>query len=69
VEIEGRTYNGAVSRDPLKNKELAKAIREARRSNVPQNYIQRVLQLAGQGSPTSISIPMIPTGTPRPTTR
>jgi ribonucleoside-diphosphate reductase alpha chain len=49
VEIEGRTYNGAVSRDPLKNKELAKAIREARRSNVPQNYIQRVLQLAGQG--------------------
>jgi ribonucleoside-diphosphate reductase alpha chain len=49
VEIEGRTYNGAVSRDPLKNKELAKAIREARRNNVPQNYIQRVLQLAGQG--------------------
>jgi ribonucleoside-diphosphate reductase alpha chain len=49
VEIEGRTYNGAVSRDPLKNKELARAIRDARRSNVAQNYIQRVLQLASQG--------------------
>jgi ribonucleoside-diphosphate reductase alpha chain len=49
VEIEGRTYNGAVSRDPLKNKELARAIRDARRANVAQNYIQRVLQLAGQG--------------------
>ncbi len=49
VEIEGRTYNGAVSRDPKKNKELAKAIREASRANVPMNYIQRVIQLAEQG--------------------
>jgi len=29
VEIEGRLYNGVVSRDPKKNKDLAKAIREA----------------------------------------
>jgi len=49
IEIEGRTYNGAVSRDPKKNKELAKAIREANRAHVPMNYIQRVIQLASQG--------------------
>jgi ribonucleoside-diphosphate reductase alpha chain len=49
VEIEGRMYNGVVSRDPKKNKELAKAIREARRDNVPLNYAERVIQLAAQG--------------------
>jgi len=49
VEIEGRSYNGAVSRDPLKNRELAKAIRKAKQSQVPLNYIERVIQLAGQG--------------------
>jgi len=49
VEIEGRTFNGAVSRDPKKNKELAKAIRDAKRAFVPLNYIERVIQLASQG--------------------
>ena len=49
VEIDGRTFNGAVSRDPLKNKELGRAIKEARRDQVPLNYIERVVQLAAQG--------------------
>lgn len=49
IEIEGRTFNGAVSRDPLKNKELADAIRKAKREKVPLNYIERVIQLAAQG--------------------
>lgn len=49
VEIEGRTYNGAVSRDPKKNKQLAKAIREANKAHVSMNYIQRVIQLASLG--------------------
>ncbi len=49
VEIEGHLYNGVVSRDPKKNKELAKAIREARRDQVPMNYVERVIQLAAQG--------------------
>ncbi len=49
VEIEGRTFNGAVSRDPLKNKELGKVIRQAKRDHVPLNYIERVIQLAAQG--------------------
>lgn len=35
--------------DSHQNKELAKAIREARRFDVPTNYIVRVLQLAQQG--------------------
>lgn len=49
VEIDGRTFNGAVSRDPLKNKELGKAIKQAQRDEVPLNYIERVVQLAEQG--------------------
>lgn len=49
VEIDGRTFNGAVSRDPLKNKELGQAIKEAKRDQVPLNYIERVVQLAAQG--------------------
>ncbi|MTI87838.1 MAG: vitamin B12-dependent ribonucleotide reductase [Balneolaceae bacterium] len=49
VEVEGRTFNGAMSRNPLKNKELAQAIRKAKRDQVPLNYIERVIQLAGQG--------------------
>jgi ribonucleoside-diphosphate reductase alpha chain len=49
VEIEGRHYNGVVSRDPKKNKELAKAIRDARSEQVPLNYVDRVIQLAAQG--------------------
>lgn len=49
IEIEGRTYNGAVSRDPRKNKELAAVIRKAKDANVPLNYMERVIQLAAQG--------------------
>lgn len=49
IEIEGRTYNGAVSRDPRKNKELASVIRQAKEANVPLNYLERVIQLASQG--------------------
>ena len=49
VEIDGRTFNGAVSRDPLKNKKLGKAIKEAKKDEVPLNYIERVVQLAAQG--------------------
>jgi len=49
VEIDGKSYNGAVSRDPLKNKELGHAIKQAKRDQVPLNYIERVIQLAGQG--------------------
>jgi len=49
VEIEGRTFNGAMSRDPLKNKELGRAIKAAKRNNVPLNYVERVIQLAAQG--------------------
>ncbi|MCH8494528.1 MAG: vitamin B12-dependent ribonucleotide reductase [Balneolales bacterium] len=49
VEIEGRLYNGVVSRDPKKNRELAKAIKEAKRDQVPLNYVERVVQLAAQG--------------------
>ncbi len=49
VEIEGRQYNGKVSRDPKKNKKLRAAIKDARRDYVPANYIERVIQLAAQG--------------------
>src|SRR5699024_7260883 len=49
VEIDGRTFNGAVSRDPLKNEELGAAIKQAKKDQVPLNYIERVVQLAAQG--------------------
>ena len=49
VQIDGKSYNGAVSRDPLKNKELGKAIRKAKVDQVPLNYIERVIQLSAQG--------------------
>src|SRR6056297_1166043 len=49
VEVDGRKMNGAMSRNPLKNKELGTAIKEAKRSQVPLNYIERVIQLAAQG--------------------
>ena len=49
VDIEGRTFNGEMSRNPLKNKALAQAIREAKKQQVPLNYIERVIQLAKQG--------------------
>ncbi len=49
VEIEGRIYNGEVSRNPKKNKNLGEAIREANKAFVPMSYVQRIIQLAGQG--------------------
>jgi ribonucleoside-diphosphate reductase alpha chain len=49
VDVDGQSYNGAVSRDPLKNKKLGHAIREAKQHQVPLNYIERVIQLAAQG--------------------
>ncbi|MBC8071629.1 MAG: vitamin B12-dependent ribonucleotide reductase [Deltaproteobacteria bacterium] len=36
--------------DPASNRALRRAMREARRANVPENYIQRALQLGGQGA-------------------
>ena len=35
--------------DPKENMDLARAMREARRAQVPENYIQRVMDLARQG--------------------
>jgi ribonucleoside-diphosphate reductase alpha chain len=35
--------------EPRENKDLAKAIREARQACIPENYIQRVIQLAREG--------------------
>ncbi len=35
--------------DPTKNKALKKAVLAARRAMIPENYIQRAIQLAGQG--------------------
>lgn len=49
VQIDGQMYNGEVSRNPLKNKDLGSAIKKAKRDQVPLNYIERVLQLAAQG--------------------
>lgn len=49
VLVDGKSFNGAVSRDPLKNKELGKAIRQAKVDHVPLNYIERVIQLSAQG--------------------
>ncbi len=49
VDVDGQSYNGAISRDPLKNKELGRTIKEAKQHQVPLNYIERVIQLAAQG--------------------
>jgi ribonucleoside-diphosphate reductase alpha chain len=35
--------------DPIKNPKLKQAIREARRDQVPENYVRRVIQFARQG--------------------
>ncbi|MCW2246961.1 ribonucleoside-diphosphate reductase alpha chain [Azospirillum fermentarium] len=35
--------------DPKENKDLRKAISAARKAGVPENYVQRVMQFAGQG--------------------
>ena len=47
--------------DPRRNPALRHAIAEAKAVNVPLNYIQRVIQLAGQGA-TSIEFPTYDTG-------
>src|SRR6056297_3721384 len=49
VDVDGQSYNGAISRDPLKNRELGRTIKEAKQHQVPLNYIERVIQLAAQG--------------------
>ncbi len=36
--------------DPTKNRALRLAMREARRANIPENYLQRALQLGGNGA-------------------
>ncbi|MCB8932624.1 MAG: vitamin B12-dependent ribonucleotide reductase [Fimbriimonadaceae bacterium] len=56
-----RTEGGSINADPRKNDALRKAIAEAKASNIPLNYIQRVLQLATQGI-TSIEFPTFDTG-------
>ena len=40
---------GELSIDPGKNPELKKALRRANQSYIPRSYINRILQLAGQG--------------------
>jgi ribonucleoside-diphosphate reductase alpha chain len=67
VEFDGKMYNGAISRDPLKNKELGKAIKQAKSDQVPLNYIERVIQLAAQGFTDLEFEPTTPTGIPKPT--
>ncbi len=47
--------------DPRKNARLRTAIGDARRSAIPLNYIQRVIQLAQQGA-TEIKFPVFDTG-------
>ncbi len=47
--------------DLRKNPELAAAVASAKSANVPLNYIQRVIQFAGQGY-TAIEIPVYDTG-------
>ncbi len=41
--------DGADRFDPRKNPALRKAVREARRAEIPENYIQRTLQLGREG--------------------
>ncbi len=42
-------FDGAEPFDPKANPALRKAIRDARKSMIPENYIQRVIQFAEQG--------------------
>ena len=56
--IMAACQNGLVDEplDPKSNPELKKAIREARRALVPDNYVYRVIEMARQGF-TEIEIP------------
>src|SRR5690606_2107931 len=47
AEADADMFGAAYS--PKENKELRRAIREARKVGIPENYIQRVLQMAKQG--------------------
>jgi ribonucleoside-diphosphate reductase alpha chain len=55
------TGDGQLDANPRTNAELRKAIAEAKAAMIPLNYIQRALQLAGQGV-TSIEFPTYDTG-------
>ncbi len=44
-----RLDDGHLQTDPMKNKRLAKALREARNARIPESYMVKVLQLAEQG--------------------
>ena len=44
-----REHDGEGACDPKRNTALKQAIKAARHSMVPENYVQRVVQLAGQG--------------------
>ncbi|MCC6403279.1 MAG: vitamin B12-dependent ribonucleotide reductase [Fimbriimonadaceae bacterium] len=54
-------HEGEGANDPRKNKHLAAAIAEAKADGISLNYIQRVIQLAGQGV-THIEFPVFDTG-------
>ncbi|MGE0002182.1 MAG: vitamin B12-dependent ribonucleotide reductase [Fimbriimonadaceae bacterium] len=54
-------HEGEGANDPRKNKMLASAIARAKAEGISLNYIQRVLQLAGQGV-THIEFPIFDTG-------
>jgi ribonucleoside-diphosphate reductase alpha chain len=54
-------HEGVGGSDPRANAELRHAIADAKLSNVPLNYIQRVIQFASQGY-TSIEFPVYDTG-------
>ncbi|MBK1695723.1 vitamin B12-dependent ribonucleotide reductase [Rhodovibrio salinarum] len=41
--------HGEAAFDPKRNPDLKKAIKDARKSHVPENYVQRVIQFARQG--------------------
>ena len=45
----GRSYGDEDRFDPKINKDLKKAILAARKSMIPENYVQRVIQFAQQG--------------------
>ena len=50
----------ASATDPKKNPQLKTAIKDARRAMIPENYVQRVMQYAGQGY-ASIEFPVFDT--------
>jgi ribonucleoside-diphosphate reductase alpha chain len=53
--------------DPAKNPALKREIKAAKKAQVPENYIKRVLQFARRATPTSSSRPTTPTGIRKPT--